>query len=99
MLILEYKWSLFFWVTKLIKMITEKDLLNIGFEFVKEYKHGDDLQYLTKQYKRKNIMAEITYLYKNYHLFDFYIDEQYYIGNNLEKFALLVDILDSFETK
>ena len=78
-------------------MIREEHLESIGFKLVKRYEHGED--YVTKQYKRKNISAEITYKNGHYHLFDFYIDEQYYIANRWSDFKQLIEILDKFKTE
>ena len=79
-------------------MIREEHLESIGFEFVKRYEHGDEDNFVTKQYKRKNISAEITFKNGHYHLFDFYIDEQYYIANKWSDFKQLIEILDKFKT-
>ena len=78
-------------------MIREEHLESIGFEFVKRYEHGED--FVTKKYERKNISAEITYKNGHYHLFDFYIDEQYYIANKWSDFKQLIEILDKFKTE
>ena len=79
-------------------MIREEHLESIGFEFVKRYAHGND-GFVTKQYQRKNICAEITYKNGHYALFDFYIDEQYYIANKWSDFKQLIEILDKFKTE
>ena len=78
-------------------MIREEHLESIGFEFVKRYEHGED--FVTKKYERKNISAETTYKNGHYHLFDFYIDEQYYIANKWSDFKQLIEILDKFKTE
>jgi len=76
-------------------MIREEHLESIGFEFVKRYEHGED--FVTKQFIRKNITVEITYKNGHYHLFDFYIDEQYYMSNKWSDFKQLIEILDKFK--
>ena len=78
-------------------MIREEHLESIGFEFVKRFEHGDD--FVTVQYSRKNISAEITYKNGHYHLFDFFINEQYYIANKWSDFKQLIEILDKFKTE
>jgi hypothetical protein len=80
-------------------MIKEEDLESIGFRFIKGYEHGEEDEYTTFRYRRKNVVAEITYEYQHYHLFDFYIDEQYYIANKWSDFKQLIEILDKFKTK
>ena len=80
-------------------MIREEHLESIGFEFVKRYEHGDKDDYVTKQYKRKNINAEITYKNGHYALFDFYVYEQYYIADKWSDFKQLIEILDKFKTE
>lgn len=80
-------------------MIREKHLESIGFEFVKRYEHGEEDDFVTKKYTRKNISAEITYRNGHYHLFDFYIDEQYYITNKWSDFKQLIEVLDKFKTE
>lgn len=80
-------------------MITEENLESIGFKFVKRYEHEIEDGFVTVQYLRKNIGAEITYKNGNYYLFDFYIDEQFYIANKWSIFKELIDILDKFKTE
>ena len=80
-------------------MIREEHLESIGFKLVKRYEHGEEYDFVTKQYKRKNISAEITYKNGHYYLFDFYVDEQYYIANKWSDFKQLIEILDKFKTE
>ena len=80
-------------------MIREEHLESIGFKLVKRYEHGEEDDFVTKQYKRKNINAEITYKNGHYHLFDFYVDEQYYIAEKWSDFKQLIEILDKFKTE
>ena len=76
-------------------MIREEHLESIGFKFVKRYEHGDD--FVTKQYERRNISAEITFKNGYYYLFDFFINEQYYIAHKWSDFKKLIEIMDKFK--
>jgi hypothetical protein len=78
-------------------MIREEHLESIGFKLVKRYEHGEEYDFVTKQYKRKNISAEITYKNGHYYLFDFYVEEQYYSANKWSDFKQLIELLDKFK--
>jgi hypothetical protein len=80
-------------------MIREEHLESIGFKFVKRYEHDEENKFVFKRYVRKNITVEITYKNGHYHLFDFYIDEQYYMANKWSDFKHLIDILDKFKVQ